>query len=288
LSRARTCIHHEGTPTSPPTDPVNLYDNVYADFGSSVELAVRQAAYGQDLGQSSWLTAPEWLEFADHLRIGRGSRVLEVGSGSGGPALYLAMARGCRVTGVDINEHGVRNARALAHSRGLSDRVDFEIVDAGRPLPFPDACFDAIVSNDAMCHIANRRKALQEWHRVLRSGGRALFTDAMILTGVVSHEELATRSSIGFYLFAPPGANEAMLREAGFTVLAVQDVTAAAADVAARWHAARALHREPLIAREGQANFNGLQRFLQCVHTLSAERRLSRFAYLAEKPTGSA
>jgi len=288
LSRHGPAEGREENPTRSRIEPVNLYDNVYADFGSSAELAVRRQAYGEDLGQSSWLTAREWLEFADHLGIGPGSRVLEVGSGSGGPALYLAGARECRITGVDINEHGVRNARALARSRGLSDRVHFEIVDAGRPLPFPDSCFDAIVSNDAMCHIANRREALLEWHRVLRSGGRALFTDAMILTGVVSHEELATRSSIGFYLFAPPGANEAMLREAGFAVLAVQDVTDAAAEVAARWHAARAQHREPLIAREGQANFEGLQRFLQCVHTLSAERRLSRFAYLAEKPTASA
>lgn len=208
---------------------------------------------------------------------------MRFGRKHGGPTVYLAAARNCRVTGVDINEHGVRNARALADSRGLSEQVRFEVVDASRPLPFPAECFDAVVSNDAMCHIANRVAALREWHRVLRPGGRALFTDAMVLSGIVSHEELATRSSIGFYLFVPPGANEAMLREAGFTVLTVQDVTDNAAEVAARWFAARARHREPLLAREGEANFQGLQRFLECIHTLSVERRLSRFAYLAQK-----
>jgi SAM-dependent methyltransferase len=263
---------------------VNLYDNVYADFASVAEFAVRQEAYGEDLGQSSWLTAREWLEFADQLGIRPSTDVLEVGSGSGGPALYLAAARECRVTGVDINEHGVRNARALAESRGLSERVRFEVVDASQPLPFAAECFDAIVSNDAMCHIANRVAVLREWHRVLRPGGRALFTDAMVLTGIVSQEELATRSSIGFYVFVPPGANEAMLRDVGLAVLAVQDVTASAVEIAARWHEARARHREPLVAREGEANFHGLQRFLRCVHTLSVEKRLSRFAYLAEKP----
>lgn len=263
---------------------VNLYDNVYGDFASSAEVAVRQEAYGEDLGQSSWLTAREWLEFADRLGIGGGSEVLEVGSGSGGPAVYLAGARGCRVTGVDINEHGVRNARALVESRGLSEQVHFEAVDASRPLPFVDESYDAVVSNDAMCHIVNRVAALREWHRVLRPGGRALYTDAMVLTGPVSHEELATRSSIGFYLFVPPGVNEGMLGDAGFVVLDVQDVTANAAEVAARWHDARARHSEPLVAREGEANFQGLQRFLRCVHTLSVEKRLSRYAYLAEKP----
>jgi hypothetical protein len=75
-----------------------------------------------------------------------------------------------------------------------------------------------------------------------------------------------------------------MLRGVGFTVLEVQDVTANAAEVASRWHDARARHREPLVAREGEANFDGLQKFLRCVHTLSVEKRLSRYAYLAEKP----
>jgi len=263
---------------------VNLYDNVYADFGSDAERAVRVETYGEDLGQSSWLTAREWLEFADLLAIGPGSEVLEVGSGSGGPAVYIAAERGCRLTGVDINEHGVRNAGALARARGVEHRVRFEAVDAGRPLPFADAGFDAVVSNDAMCHIADRPSALRDWYRVLKPGGRALFTDAMVVTGPVSHEELATRSSIGFYLFVPPGANEAMLRDAGFTVREVRDVTANAADVATRWMDARSRHRDALIAREGQANFDGLQRFLACVRTLSVERRLSRFAYLADKP----
>ena len=266
---------------------VNLYDNVYADFASRAEAAVRQETYGEDLGQSSWLTAREWLEFADQLAIGAGSEVLEVGSGSGGPAVYLALARGCRITGVDINEHGIRNAAGLAQARGVADLVHFQAVDASRPLPFPERRFDAVVSNDAMCHIRERSAVLQDWRRVLRPGGRALFTDAMVLTGIVSHEELAIRSSIGFYLFVPPGENERLLQAAGFAVLGVQDVTGSAAEVAHRWHDARERQRQTLVAREGPANFDGLQRFLRCVHTLSVEGRLSRYAYLAERPEGT-
>jgi SAM-dependent methyltransferase len=267
-----------------PERSVDLYGHVYADFESAAETAVRREAYGDDIGQSSWLTAGEWLDFADRLAIGTGSEVLEVGSGSGGPAVYLAEKRGCRITGVDINEHGVRNSAALAASRGLADRARFELVDASRPLPFEAGRFDAVVSNDAMCHIRDRLAVLRDWHRVLRPGGRALFTDAMVVTGVVSHEELATRSSIGFYLFVPPGENERLLEAAGFVVQEVRDVTANAEEVARRWHDARERQREVLARREGEANFEGLQRFLMCVHTLSAERRLSRFAYLAGKP----
>jgi SAM-dependent methyltransferase len=271
-----------------PDSSVNLYDNVYGDFASGAEAAVRRETYGEDMGQSSWLTAGEWLEFADRLAVAEGSEVLELGSGSGGPAVYLALARGCRVTGVDINEHGVRNAAALAQARGVADRAQFRAVDAGRPLPFPEARFDAVVSNDAMCHIRDRAAVLREWYRVLRPGGRALFTDALVLTGIVSHEELAIRSSIGFYLFLPPGENERLLLAAGFAVLEVQDVTDNAAEVARRWHDARQRQEEALVAREGRANFDGLQRFLMCTHTLSVERRLSRYAYLAEKPLAEA
>ena len=266
------------------TSTINLYDNVYGDFASAAEAAVRRETYGEDLGQSSWLTADEWLRFADQLAIGAGSEVLEVGSGSGGPAVYLAAARGCRLTGVDINEHGVRNANALADARGVADRATFRAVDASRALPFPDDSFDAVVSNDAICHIRDRATVLRDWFRVLRRGGRMLFTDALVITGVMSNEELATRSSIGFYVFIPPAENERLVREAGFEVLAVDDVTENAAIVAHRWHDARERQREVLVAREGQTNFDGLQRFLACVHTVSAERRLSRFAYLASKP----
>jgi SAM-dependent methyltransferase len=266
------------------TNSVDLYDNVYGDFASQAEAAVRQETYGEDLGQSSWLTVREWLEFAAQLGIGADSEVLEVGSGSGGPAVYLARDLGCRVTGVDINEHGVRNARVLAETHGVADRARFHAVDASQPLPFVAECFDAVVSNDAMCHIRDRAAVLHDWYRVLRPGGRALFTDAMVLTGIVSQEELAIRSSIGFYLFVPPGENDRLLEAAGFGVLGVQDLTSNAAEVSGRWHEARARYRDALVAREGQANFDGLQRFLACVHTLSVERRLSRFAYLAEKP----
>jgi SAM-dependent methyltransferase len=267
--------------------PVDLYNNAYGDFASDVEAAVRRETYGEDLGQTSWMTAPEWLGFADRLRITQESQVLEVGSGSGGPAVYLALARGCRITGVDINEHGVRNAVQLAEARGIADRTRFRLLDANQPLPFSEASFDAVVSNDAICHISQRLSALRDWHRVLRPGGRMLFTDALVITGIVSHEELAIRSSIGFYLFVPPGENERLLREAGFTDIQLEDVTDNAAEVSRRRRDARARYRDALVAREGEANYEGLQRFLDCVHTLSVERRLSRYAYLAEKPPGA-
>jgi SAM-dependent methyltransferase len=264
-------------------DTVDLYDNVYGDYASAAEAAVRTRAFGEDIGQSSWITAADWLGYADRLGVTADSRVLEVGSGSGGPAVYLAANRGCRITGVDINASGISNARRLAEARGVADRVTFEIIDAGKPLPFAPGTFDSVVSNDAMCHIADRLAVLREWRRVLRPRGRMLFTDAMIVTGLVSDEEVATRTSIGFYLLVPPGENERLIATAGFTLISAEDVTEGAAVIARRWREARDSHRAELHAREGADNFDGLQRFLGCVQTLSEQRRMSRFCYLAER-----
>lgn len=262
---------------------VNLYDHAYGDFAGDVEAAVRRDTYGEDIGQSSWMTAADWLAFADQVRAVDGSRVLEVGSGSGGPAVYLAERRRCHVTGIDINAHGIANGERLAEARGVASLVSLRQADASRPLPFGDAAFDAVLSNDAMCHIANRGAVLREWRRVLRPGGRMLFTDAMVITGVVSHEELAIRSSIGFYVFVPPGENERLIAAAGLRLIEARDVTDGAAAMSRRRHDAREARRDALVAREGEVNFAGLQRFLACVQKLSEERRLSRYAYLAER-----
>jgi SAM-dependent methyltransferase len=265
------------------TARVDLYDSAYSNFARPAEAMVRAETYGEDIGQSSWITAAEWASYFAMLGLSSASEVLEVGCGSGGPAAYMARTVGCRVVGVDVNEAGIANAAALAERAGLSERTRFRVVDGSGPLPFADASFDAVVSNDAMCHIADRAGALREWHRVLRPGGRMLYTDAMVVTGIVTNAELATRSSIGFYLYVPPGENERLVRAAGFELLRVVDLTASAETVAGRWRDARARHRDEMVAIEGEANFDGLQRFLDCVHVVSRDRRLSRFLYLARK-----
>ena len=263
-------------------DAVNLYNNVYGDYESHAEAAVRRQTYGEDIGQSSWMTATEWLRFADQLQVQPESHVLEIGSGSGGPAVHLAAARGCQVTGVDINDHGVRNAERLAASRGVADRVTSGWWTPISLFPFRRRHLTrwSQTTRCATSRIAWRYFAIGT---ACRPHGRILFTDAMIVSGLVSHEELAVRSSIGFYLFVPPGENERLIVQAGFTLVGTEDVTDSAAAIAQLWHDAREEHRVALVEREGDANFAGLQRFLACVQRLSAERRLSRYCYLAEK-----
>lgn len=264
--------------------PVDLYNTSYDQFSARAQQLVRAETYGEDIGQSSWMTADELRQFILFLGLTNSDVLLEVGSGSGGPALFVAEAVGCRVVGVDVNEFGIKNANELARSRKLDSRVEFHRVDASRPLPFATNQFDAIISNDAMCHIPGRVEVLREWGRVMKPGGKMLFTDALVVSGLVSHEEIARRSSIGYYFYVPPGENEKLIEEAGFDLLGREDLTLAAANVSQRWHQARERHRQDLVRVEGEGNFAGLQGFLWTVHTLCRERRLSRWMYLARKP----
>ena len=262
---------------------IDLYNTSYDHYAAQAQEDVRRETYGEDIGQTGWMTTQEFRCFFELLAAGPGSNVLEVGSGAGGCALFLARETGSNVTGVDINQYGIRNANSLAREQRLDDRVRFERVNSGEPLPFPSAKFDSVFSNDAVCHIPERALMLEEWHRVLTPGGRILYTDAMIISGIVTHEEIATRSSIGFYVFLPPGENERLIRDAGFQLLEVRDLTESTASISGRWHDARERRRQGLVRIEGEANFDGLQKFLACTHKLSSERRLRRCAYLAQK-----
>jgi ubiquinone/menaquinone biosynthesis C-methylase UbiE len=264
---------------------VDLYHSAYANYASAVYREVRLETYGEDFGQTSWVTTEESREIPDRLVLKADSSVLELGCGSGGYALYVAETRGCRVVGLDINEPGVQNANQLAAARGLSGRVHFERCDVSKGVPFEDETFDAVFSNDVLCHLTGRPKVLGEMFRVLTPDGRMLFSDALVVGGMLSHEEIATRSSIGFYVYSPPGENERLIARAGFRRISVTDTTDSAAQIAKLWHDAREKRAKELIAVEGSSNFEGLQRFLSCVHSLTSERRLLRYLYSANKPT---
>jgi SAM-dependent methyltransferase len=268
---------------NPAREKVDMYNTSYSQLEHPAYREIRIEAYGADHGQTSWTSPEEFTEIAGFLELTKNSSALEIGCGTGGCALHFAESLGCRVTGLDVNAEGIKSAKALAHSKSLQSRVTFLLHSAATQLPFADATFDAIYSNDAMCHIPDRLAAFQEFLRVLRPGGRFLFSDALVITGLISEEELATRSSIGFYLFGPRGENERLLAQAGFQLLRTLDATPSAAGIAKRRHDARARRRDILLPIEGQTNFDGLQRFLACVHTLTREQRLSRFLYLACK-----
>jgi len=262
---------------------VPLYDNAYLGSAQNIYRQIRSETYDLDLGQTGWMNAQELRGFLPFLDLAPETHVLEVGCGAGGCALYLTQLTHTQLTGIDANASAIEEARTSAKSMPEA-RVCFERIDANLRLPFADASFDAVFSNDAMCHIPDRSPVLKEWFRVLKPNGRILFTDAMIVTGPVTNEQLMTRSSIGLYLFLPPGENERLIREAGFNLISSVDLTPNAAAISRRWHDARARRYDDLVRIEGLPTFQGLQKFLSCVQTLTEKRLLSRLMYAGRRP----
>lgn len=264
----------------------NLYDRHYGRLSAEIQRDVRRETYDEDVGQASWIDLAEAREWFRLLELAAGREALEVACGSGGLTCRIAAETGASCVGVDVNAHGIAAARAEAERSGLGSRVSFREADAGRRLPFPDRSFDAVFCNDSINHLPNRGAVLRDWGRLLRPGGRLLYTDPIVVTGPLTNAEIRERSAIGFFVFTPVGANEHLLREAGFAVLDVRDATEAVASVSRRWREARARRRDALVGLEGIEEFDRWQAFLEVVHLLASERRLSRFAYLARKEGG--
>ncbi len=267
-------------------DRIDLFYGTYRHFTDQVFDAIRKETFGTDIGQNSWLTVDEYERLLPWLNLAADDHVLEVASGAGGPALYLARISGCRVTGIDVNESAVATASQTGARSGESERVRFGVANANNDLPFGRESFDALLCIDSMNHFPDRLAVFREWHRVLRAGRRALFTDPVVITGPVTNDEMALRSSIGLFLFVPPGINESLMDQAGFQLIHREDVTDNAALISGRWHRAREAHKEELLQIEGKERFDGLQRFFETVHGLTSQRRLSRIAYVAEKRAG--
>jgi SAM-dependent methyltransferase len=115
-------------------------------------------------------------EIADRLAIAPTDRILDVGSGIGGPARYIAHRFGCRVFGIDLTAEFCSVARALSRRLGLEGQVTFTCGTA-LALPFANACFEGAYSMNVSMNIDDKRGFYAEIHRVLAPGGWLLLSE---------------------------------------------------------------------------------------------------------------
>jgi cyclopropane fatty-acyl-phospholipid synthase-like methyltransferase len=263
--------------------PAGHYNANYGNFQAELYAKIRQEAFGEDIGQNSWLTSNEQDKFLEWLGLSPGKTLLDVACGAGGPALRIVATTGCSVVGIDVHEQAITTASALAAQRGLAERAEFRYTDATQPLPFSDASFDAITCIDAINHFSDRPRIIAEWTRLLKLGGRLLFTDPITLTGPLTNEEIAVRSSAGSYLFVPHGYDESIIAQCGLRLLVCEDVTAHMAKIAEARCVARASRNAVLRKIEGAQVYDGQQEFLAVAARVGREGRLSRFVYVSEK-----
>ncbi|WP_166656375.1 class I SAM-dependent methyltransferase [Paraburkholderia sp. BL10I2N1] len=136
---------------------------------------LERSVLGCDYGATSWTTRLEAERIASLLELRPMVRLLDIGAGSGWPALYLATISGCDVTLSDIPMSGLRAAVARASLDGLRARCQAVAAD-GAYLPFADASFDALSHSDVLCCMPDKLSMLRECRRVARSKARMAFS----------------------------------------------------------------------------------------------------------------
>jgi len=258
------------------------YEAIFQQFESPLMSRVRAEAYGEDIGQHSWVNAADLRRDIERLRLVPASRLLDLGCGPCGPLTYVVRVTGSSGVGVDVSAAAVEAGRARTTRLGLNDSVSVQQGDLNASLPFAAASFDAVISFDMVLHLDDRSHLFREVKRVLTPGGRFLFTDAGIRTGTLSDDELAQRSTHGRTKLVAPGFNERMLESAGLSLLEVEDRTASVLANAEGRLAARVAHRRELEEVEGAATWERERGYLETVIAVSRRGALSRMMYLAE------
>ncbi len=258
------------------------YDAIYREFDSPLQRELRREAYGRDIGQHSWVTAEELEADIARLQVSRDSRVLDLGCGPAGPLTFLVAQAGCHAVGADFSQPAITAGSSRVKSQGLEARIALRQANLNDPLPFAAGSFDAVVSLDVILHLRDRAKVFREVARVLLPEGRFLFTDAGVIAGAISDEQIRRRALHGPTQFAPAGFNERVLQQEGFRVLETSDRTPSLLKNATGRMTARLAHRAELEEQESLVAFEQQQQYLETIIELAQNGSLKRLMYLAQ------
>ena len=260
------------------------YESFYRDFDSPLMRQLRREAYGEDIGQHSWVSADDLRADVSRLRLAPASKLIDLGCGPCGPLTFIVATVGCQATGLELSASALQAGRRRAAALGVAGLVSTREVDLNQPLTFVTGSFDAAISLDVVLHVRDRSTLFDEVRRVLAAGARFLFTDAGVMTGALSNDEIRRRSAHGFTQFVVAGWNEGLLERAGFDLLEIEDRTESVSRNASGRLAAMNAHRADLEQASGTAAFESQRDYLETVIELSRRRALSRIMYLAQAP----
>jgi ubiquinone/menaquinone biosynthesis C-methylase UbiE len=161
------------------------------------------------------------LEMAKLIQARPGDHVLDIGSGIGGPARYVASRFGCRVSGIDLTPELCEVARHLTRLLQLEDRVRFEVANA-LATPFPDASFDGAYSMNVSMNIADKDGLYREIHRVLKPGAWLILSELAQGEGGALDYPTPWAASAEASFLSTPEATRRGLQAAGFEVVRLE------------------------------------------------------------------
>jgi ubiquinone/menaquinone biosynthesis C-methylase UbiE len=156
--------------------------------------------------------------------IQRQHHVLDVCSGMGGPARYLAHRIGCRVTGLDLTRTRYDSAIRLTRLAKLGHLVDFRLGDA-QHMPFDDASFDVVIGQEAWCHVPDKARLIAECARVVKPGGAIAFTDILRRPPLRAEEMQRMQKGMPFPTLETLEGYSGLLTQSGCTVSERDDLS---------------------------------------------------------------
>jgi SAM-dependent methyltransferase len=248
-----------------------FYDALRSSGSSAAALAHGPAS----IGQECVLTVDEIAALARRAGITAATPVLDVGSGTGGPACYLARALGCRVLGVDVSAVGHAQAEARARESGLGTLAQFRLGDI-HTIELPPAAFEVVWGLDSWCHIPRRAVLLQRCAQLLRPGGRVAFYDHVLCQPMAPDQRQRFCAAWRFADLESPSSYLQALEAAGLEP---------------QWHEVTSAHVTRFYTRvlEGylaeRAQFEaarGPERYQRGLERLEMSRRLAATAVLGE------
>ena len=200
---------------------VNLA-NAYQLAQTEVMLALERAVCGSDYGGRGWASVSEADRLAGLLELAPGRHFLEIGAGSGWPALHMARHSGCDVTLTDVPFDGLPIALDRALTDGHEGRCLAAVAD-GAALPFAAGAFDAVHHSDVLCCLPSKRAVLGDCRRVIRAGGIMVFTVISITPGLSGADHERTVGD-GPPFVATTLDYPEMLRRTGWKILRREDM----------------------------------------------------------------
>lgn len=164
------------------------------------------------------------VELARKLNLEPDSQVLDIGSGLGGAARYLAENFGCYVTGIDLTYDYCHGADNLGRLTGLAEKTSFVQGDA-TALPFPDASFDCVWTVHTSMNILDKKMLYSEIKRVLKPGGTLAFYDILEGVGGAIHTPVPWAREPSYSHLSTPQELRQHLDSAGLAISHWEDRT---------------------------------------------------------------
>ena len=220
---------------------------------------------------------------AHHAQINESTHVLDLCCGLGGPARYLAYHYGCRVTGVDLNTDRLAGAVRLTERTKLQDRVLFHHANALQT-GLADETFDAIVSQEAFCHIPNKKTLITECVRLLKTGGRIVYTDILARNSMTNEIRSRLESEMVFSELTTLEEYCHLLEEKGCQVVEVEDLSENWAQILVDRLAMYRSLKEQTVSSFGLAHFQKWDRTYSFFVGLYRSGELGGGRFVAHKP----